>query len=96
MKLLQITVHFEYADTIEAVLDRHEVEHYVVYPRIEGRDREGRHEGTQVFPGNLAVIQAQVDDANVEQVLSALRTFRDQREAHRHLEALVLPIEQRL
>jgi hypothetical protein len=96
MKLVQITAHFEYTDEVEAILDAQNVAHYVVYPMIEGKDSAGRHEGTQVHPGNLTVIQAQVEDESVKTVLDALRQFREARPSHKHLEALVLPIEARL
>lgn len=93
MKLVQITVHFEYADDIEDILDALEVAHYVVYPMIEGKDHSGRHEGTQVHPGNLTVIQAQVEDDHIDATLEKLGAFRTSRKSHQHLQALVLPIE---
>jgi len=96
MKLIQITVHFEYGDDIEALLDALQIAHYVVYPMIEGKDTAGRHEGTQVHPGNLTVIQAQVEDNRVSEALEKLREFRMARKSHEHLEAIVIPIEQRL
>lgn len=96
MKLVQITVHFEYADDIEAILDAQQIAHFVVYPMIEGKDTNGRHEGTQVHPGNLTVIQAQVEDDRVNSTFEKLRNFREARPSHKHLEALVLPIEKRL
>jgi O-acetylhomoserine/O-acetylserine sulfhydrylase-like pyridoxal-dependent enzyme len=96
MKLVQITVHFEFADAIAEILDRHEVVNYVRYPMMEGRDRDGRHYGSQVFPGNTTVVAAQVPDERVDRLLGDLATFRDARHSHGHLEALVLPIERRL
>jgi hypothetical protein len=96
MKLIQITVHFEYADDIQAMLDAQKVEHYVIYPMIEGKDINGKHEGTQVHPGNLTVFQAQLEDDRVDALYEKLRTFREARPSHEHVQALVLPIEKRL
>jgi len=96
MKELQISIHFEYAEHIEALLDAHDVAHYVVIPRAEGRDREGHHDGSQVFPGTLTLIVAQVEGAAIAGIMDALRDFRDAKAAHRHLEAAVIPVEQRL
>lgn len=96
MKELQISIHFEYAEHIEALLDEHEVAHYVVIPRAEGRDRDGRHDGSQVFPGTLTLVVAQLEDVAVDGVMEDLRSFRDAKSAHRHLEAAVIPVEQRL
>ncbi len=96
MKLMHITVHFEYSDSIEHILDEHEIEDYVCYSMKEGKDRDGKHYGTQVFPGNTTVFQAQVPEEKVEGVLSDLKEFRDAKSSHQHLEALVLPVERRL
>lgn len=93
MKLLMVSVHFEYADVIEEIIDRHDVEHYLVYPRIEGRDSEGFHEGSQVHPGNLSAIHIRLQDDAVDALIDDLRAFRLEKKAHHHLEAVVVPIE---
>ncbi|MFW6092700.1 MAG: PG0541 family transporter-associated protein [Pseudomonadota bacterium] len=96
MKLVVVSVHFEYTDVIEDIIDRHSVPHYLVYPRIEGRDSEGFHEGSQVHPGNLAALHLRVDDDGVRPLLDDLEVFRLEKRAHNHLEAIVLPIEDRM
>jgi hypothetical protein len=96
MKLLHVTFHFEYADAIELILDRHEITEYVRYPMVEGRDCEGKHSGTQVFPGSVSVVQAQVPEDAIDALLSDLRAFRDEKRAHAHLQAVVLTVDQHL
>ena len=96
MKLLHISVHFEYAELIEQLLDRQGVIDYVAYPMLEGRDEEGRHDGTQVYPGNFTVIQAQVTTEMIDPIFQQLAQFREEKPAHHHLEAVTLPIERRL
>ncbi len=96
MKLVQVSFHYEYVEAIEEILDAHGVRDFVRYPGIEGGDRDGKHFGTQVFPGQVGVVQAQVAEERLEPLLSDLRRFRDAKKAHAHLEALVLPIERRL
>ncbi len=96
MKLLQISVHFEYTDTIDRLLEGFGVTDYVRYPMIEGKDCDGKHFGSQVFPGNITVFQAQVREEQIDSLFSDLRKFREQKSAHRHLQAIVLPVERRL
>jgi hypothetical protein len=96
MKFVQITYHFEYADTLEDILDDHAIRDYARYSMIEGKDRDGKHFGSQVHPGNVSVIQAQVPEETVHPLLEDLKSFKEGKKAHRHLEALVLPIERRL
>lgn len=96
MKLVQIHVHFEYTDVIDDLLDRHDIAEYVRYPMMEGRDRDGKHYGTQVFPGNFTIVQAQVPEAGIDALLEDLDRFRRQKPAHEHVQALVMPIERRL
>jgi hypothetical protein len=60
---------------------------------IEGRDRDGKHYGSQVYPGSVVVVQAQVPAVRVDALLDDLRRFRDAKPAHAHLCALVLPVE---
>ncbi|MFO7905668.1 MAG: hypothetical protein R6U98_23625 [Pirellulaceae bacterium] len=96
MKFLHIMVHFEFADDITRILDQHGVTTYARYPMIEGRDSTGKHYGTQVFPGNVAVIQAQVPDPKIGELMDRLQSFREEKRAHESLEALVLPVERRL
>lgn len=96
MKFMHITVHFEYADAIETILDDHEIRDFARYAMREGKDRDGKHYGSQVFPGNTTIYQAQVPDEKVDAVLADLKAFRDAKPSHQHLEALVLPVERRL
>ncbi len=93
MKLVMVSVHFEYTDVIEEIIERHDVQHYLVYPRIEGRDSEGFHEGSQVHPGNLAALHVRVDDDAVDALLDDLQAFRVEKKAHNHLEAVVVNVE---
>lgn len=96
MKFLHVTVRFEYAEPVGRILDRHDVDHYVRARQLEGRDRDGKHFGTQVFPGSVSLLQAQVPEDVLDGLLEDLRAFRDESDAHAHLEAVVLPIERRL
>lgn len=96
MKLVAVTFHFEYTDAVEAILDRHGIADYVRFPMIEGKDAEGKHFGSQVFPGNSSVVHAQVPEDALDAFLDALARFRDAKPAHRHLQAVVLPIERRI
>jgi len=94
MKLVQISFHFEYADRIEALLEQHEVPHFIRHPRVQGLDVDGRQYGSKVFPGHMMVIQARLDDDRIEPLLETLEEFRTDKTSHAHLEALVLPVEQ--
>lgn len=96
MKFVQITYHFEYADVIETILDDHRIEHYARYSMMEGKDREGKHFGTQVYPGNVSIVQAQVPEESLDGLMEDLKDFKEDKKAHEHLEAIVLPIENRL
>ena len=96
MKFLHLTFHFEYQERIEAILDRHGVTDFVRYPMIEGRDCDGKHFGTQVFPGNTSVVQALVEEDTVDGLLDDVRAFRDEKQTHQHLQAAVLPVEHML
>lgn len=96
MKLVQISIHFEYTDFIDRLLAHHQVNDYVRYPMVEGKERDGKHFGSQVFPGSITVFQAQVAELHLGPLFDDLRTFRDQKTAHSHIQALVLPIEERL
>jgi hypothetical protein len=96
MKFLHVTYHFEYADAIEEILDRHDIENFTRYSMMEGRDSDGKHFGTQVYPGNVSVVQAQVPEGILDDLMQSLRDFRDAEASHNHLEAVVLPIERRL
>lgn len=96
MKLIQITYHFEFTDAVEAILDRRGVRHFVRYPMLEGMDRDGRHYGSKVFPGSSSVVQALTADDEVEPLLAELKAFKEGEESHRHLTAVVLPVETEL
>jgi hypothetical protein len=96
MKFLHLTYHFEYAEAIEDIMDQHDIENFTRYSMMEGRDSEGKHFGTQVYPGNVSVVQAQVPEKILDELMKSLRDFRDARDSHEHLEAVVLPIDRRL
>lgn len=96
MKLLQLSFHFEFTDNVEEILHRHGLRDFIRYPRVDGRDEDGMHDGSRVHPGNLTVIQAPVSEEDVDAVLDDLKRFRDERKAHQHLQAFVAPIEKTL
>jgi hypothetical protein len=96
MKLVHITFHFEFAEIIEKILDRYDIPAFARYPMIEGKDGDGKHYGNKVFPGTITVVQALAADEEVEHLLDALGSFKKEKEAHEHLEVLVLPVERRL
>ncbi len=96
MKLLQISYHFEYGEAIEAMLDRHGVQDYIRFSMVEGKDCDGKHFGSQVYPGSVSVVQAQVPPGKLEALLEELGRFRSRKAAHKHIQALVMPIEYRL
>ena len=96
MKLVQIHVHFEYTEAIDALLDHHAVVEAVRYPSMEGRDRDGKHHGSQIFPGNVTVFQVLLAAPAVDGLFTDLERFRRHKQAHQHLQALVLPVERRL
>ena len=60
MKLVHVSFQVQYTDLVEEVLARQGLRAWARYGRVAGRDCDGRHEGSQAFPGNLTVIQAQV------------------------------------
>jgi hypothetical protein len=96
MKLLHVTFQFQFQEEIEAILMDNDIQHFVTLPMMEGRDETGRHEGSQVFPGNLTVIQAQIPDDMVNHVLNDLQSFRGEKDSQRHIQAMVLPVEKSL
>jgi len=93
LKLIQIHYHFEFADMIEDLLDAREVANFVRYAMVEGKDSDGKHFGTKVFPGRSSVVQALVADEEVDGLLEALEDFKQSEDSHRHLIAVVLPVE---
>jgi hypothetical protein len=93
MKFVHITVRFEFSDDIEAILDRHGIGEFVRIPMADARDRDGKHYGNKTFPGNGSVVQALVEDAAVGPLLDDLLEFKERKESHRHLRAVVLGIE---
>ncbi|MCF7855869.1 MAG: hypothetical protein K9N51_13805 [Candidatus Pacebacteria bacterium] len=93
MKFLHLTFHFEYSDPMERMLDKHGVTDFVRYPMIEGKDCDGKHFGTQVYPGNVAVIQALVEEESLSDLLDELRAFRDEKRTRHHLRAVVLAVD---
>jgi hypothetical protein len=96
VKFVQITVHFEYGDYIERLLDRCSAMDYIRYPMVEGKDMEGKHFGSQVFPGSFTVYQVQLDSEQIDLLFDYLESFRESKPAHRHIQAVVLPIERSL
>ncbi|WP_028574071.1 PG0541 family transporter-associated protein [Desulfonatronovibrio hydrogenovorans] len=93
MKLVQISFRFEYTDVIEAILDECDVQDYIRYPMVEGKGSDGKHFGTQVFPGSFTVVQARVDNEEIEGLLKTLQAFRLEKKAHHHVRAMVIAVE---
>jgi hypothetical protein len=96
MHLVQIVFHSEFWEEIEAILDERQIGHFVRFPRLQGKDRDGKHCGSQVFPGSVSVVQIWTEDENIDGLFDRLSDFQQAREAHHHLEAWVFPVARRL
>ncbi len=93
MKFVHISFRFEYIDHVERILDAEGIGDYVCYPMVAGKDIDGKHFGTQVFPGSVTVCQALVEDARIETLLARLQAFRKQKTAHAHMRVAVMSVE---
>jgi len=93
MKFVHITVHFEFAEEIEDALSRCGVQDYVAYPKAIGSDVEGKHDGTQVFPGHFSVFEVLADEDCISGLMDELRHFKQANHAHEHMRAAVMPVE---
>ncbi len=96
MKLLQLSFRFEYRETMENILDGYQLTDYICYPMIEGKDSDGKLQGSKVHPGNMTVIQAQVSEEQIDSLLDELKEFKQAKPSHEHLQALLIPLERRL
>lgn len=96
MKFVHITYRFEYNDAIEQILDQCQVKEFARYSMVEGQTLDGKHYGTQVFPGNLNVVQAQVPEEKLNDLFQQLKQFQQQKSSHQHIQAVVLPVERRI
>lgn len=96
MKLVRITVQVQYTGDIERILVDRQLPAWTCQRRVAGRDLDGRHEGSQAFPGSITAFDVRTPDDRVDDLLAALEQFRDARPTHRHLEAYVLPVERTL
>jgi hypothetical protein len=93
MKFLHLTFHFEFADAIERILEKNAIRNFVRHAMVAGKDIDGRHDGTKVFPGHVTVVQARVPEEKLDAVLEDLETFKKDKKAHGHLEAMIIPVE---
>jgi len=93
MKLVLVTYRFEYEDRIEAILDAAEVVNFIRIPMAQGGDADGRHFGTQVHPGHMSQVQALLDDSGAKTLLEQLRSFKQEKQAHEHLVAACVQVE---
>ena len=96
MKLVQVIFQFQYTERIEALLRGQGIDFMSIYPLIDGWDADGKHDGSQAFPGHLTVVQAEVPEERLDALFDDLRKFREEKKTHRHLQALVLPVDRRL
>jgi hypothetical protein len=96
MKFVHITFRFEYTEVIESILDKHDIADYVRYPMVEGMGWDGKHFGTQVFPGSFTVVQARIEHDRLKGFLDDLDAFRQRKKSHEHLRAMVLNVEESL
>ena len=96
MKLLHLTFRHEFSGAVEQILDRHEICDFVWHPMAQGRDRDGKHYGSKVYPGSTAVVQALVEDDRLEKLLKDLKAYREEKTSHAHLCAAVISVEKLL
>ena len=96
MKLVRVTFQFQFQEAIERILLDRRIRDYVIVPHAEGRDRDGRHDNSQAFPGYSALAEAAVEDDEVSDLLAGLRRFRDDRAPHHHVRAYVVAVERSL
>jgi hypothetical protein len=93
LKLVQIHYHFEFSESVEKILEQREVGNFVRYPMVAGKDRDGKHDGSKVYPGRSSVVQALVANEQAEELLADLESFKSAERSHQHLVAVVVPVE---
>ena len=95
MKLVRITFRFEFWDAVEAILDENEITDFT---RVDcaGRDRDGKHYGSKVFPGRMMLVEALVEDDATPDLLAGLRAFRESKKAQEHMRAAVIEVGEQL
>jgi hypothetical protein len=93
LKLVHIHYHFEFSEAIEAILDRQKIRNFVRYSMVDGKDRDGKHYGSKVYPGSSSVVQALVPDRSLTPLMEDLKEFKEAEDSHRHLTAAVLAVE---
>jgi hypothetical protein len=94
LKLLYIAIEYHYTERVLDLIEQRGLKHYQHLPRVQGRDPGGRHEGSQVFPGHLALLLVPVQDEDLEAVLDDFRALRESDDQYRNMIGLVLAAEQ--
>ncbi|TVM14684.1 hypothetical protein DPQ33_16885 [Oceanidesulfovibrio indonesiensis] len=96
MKLVMITYRFEYNESMERILSRHGLVNYIRIPQAQGADRDGKHDGSKIFPGHMAQVWIQAQEEDVDALLGDIEEFKNARQAHKHVTAMVLGVEKHL
>lgn len=94
MKLLRIIVQMQYLETIESIIEDNGARFYISHRVLRGRDSEGKHEDNRVYPGAMALVEAELQDEAVEDVADALEHWRTEREVHGHLRMTLHPMQE--
>jgi hypothetical protein len=96
MKLVLITYRFEYNEPLERILSEHGLQDFIRNPRVEGSDVDGKHYGSKIYPGHMAMVWAQVADDDVDALLEDIESFKKAKQGREHVTALVLGVERQV
>ncbi|MFW5733784.1 MAG: PG0541 family transporter-associated protein [Oceanidesulfovibrio sp.] len=93
MKLVMVSYRFEYNEPMERILGSHGLRDYIRISQAQGSDQDGKHDGSKIYPGHMAQVWAQVQDDDVDDLLRDIEEFKNDKQSHEHVTALVLGVE---
>jgi len=93
MKMLMILCPSSRIESVQKLVDEHQVHGYSEILEVRGAGVSGKHLGTRAWPGTSALVFSVVEASKADELIEAVRTLASRCSREEGLRAFVLPVE---
>jgi len=94
MKLLMIIVESEYKETLEVLLNKHDILGYTEIPSVHGTGATGVRMGSRAFPKTSSILFTVVPEQVLDELMGNIKQYCEG--CAQHMKMIVWGVEQML
>jgi len=93
MKMVMILCPTSRLESVQKLIDEHDIRGYSEILEVRGAGVSGKHLGSRAWPGTSALVFSVIEASKADELIEAVRTLANRCSPEEGLRAFVLPVE---